>query len=106
MNIYMASFQQVGILSRKARKRAFLTFISYNIRHGLVLHLIHDGRHLLYQRNEYHIPLAKSELNNDSGLKKSVKKVMETIVGLLKDRVTVEKAPDAKKRRVEEKYIH
>ena len=29
---------------------------------------------------------------------------MEIVVGLLKDRVTVEKAPDAKKRRVEEKY--
>ncbi|CAG8587122.1 11262_t:CDS:2 [Paraglomus brasilianum] len=55
---------------------------------------------------EYHIPLAKSALKDDLDLKKSVKKVMETIVGLLKDRVTVEKAPDAKKRRVEEKYIH
>ena len=51
MNIYMASFQQVGMLFRKARKRAFLTLISYNIRHGLVLHFIYNGRHLLYQRN-------------------------------------------------------
>ena len=29
---------------------------------------------------------------------------MEIIMGLLKDRVTVEKASDAKKRRVDEKY--
>jgi len=52
---------------------------------------------------EYHISLTNSALKDNSDLKKSVKKVMEIIVGLLKDRITVEKAPDAKKRRVGKK---
>ncbi|RIB28404.1 hypothetical protein C2G38_2137362 [Gigaspora rosea] len=51
---------------------------------------------------EYHISLTKSALKDDADLKKYVKRVMETIVGLLKDRIMVEKAPDAKRRRVEE----
>ncbi|CAG8531411.1 5505_t:CDS:1, partial [Gigaspora rosea] len=36
-------------------------------------------------------------LEDDVDLKKNVKRVMKTIVGLLKDRITVEKAPDAKR---------
>ncbi|CAG8787207.1 44361_t:CDS:2 [Gigaspora margarita] len=53
---------------------------------------------------EYHISLTKSALKDDTDLKRNVKRVMEIIVGLLKDRITVKKAPDAKKQRVEEKY--
>ena len=36
-------------------------------------------------------------LEDDADLKKNVKRIMKTIVGLLKDRITVEKAPDTKR---------
>ncbi|CAG8622421.1 5099_t:CDS:2, partial [Paraglomus occultum] len=38
---------------------------------------------------EYHISLTKSALKDDLDLKNSVKKVMEIVAGLLKDRVMV-----------------
>ncbi|CAG8463875.1 2909_t:CDS:2 [Acaulospora morrowiae] len=41
-------------------------------------------------------------LDNDTDLRKGVKRVMEVIVGLLKDRVMIDSAPDIKRRRVEE----
>ncbi|CAG8578223.1 8651_t:CDS:2, partial [Ambispora leptoticha] len=51
---------------------------------------------------EYHISLTKAVLDNDTDLRKGVKRVMEVIVGLLKDRVMIDSTPDVKRRRVEE----
>ena len=51
-------------------------------------------------QTEYHISLTKSAIQDDSELRKGVKKVVEVIVGILKDRVMVEKEPEAKKRRI------
>jgi hypothetical protein len=53
---------------------------------------------------EYHISLTKAiaKEENEAELRKSVKWVMEVIVGLLKDRVDVEKEPSKKKARVQE----
>jgi len=53
---------------------------------------------------EYHISLTKAiaKEENEAKLRKNVKRVMEVIVGLLKDRVDVEKEPKKKKARVQE----
>ena len=52
----------------------------------------------------YHIALTKDILDDDGELCRGVKKVMEIIVGLLKDRVEVDDSPDIKRARTE-KYI-
>ena len=49
---------------------------------------------------DYHITLTEEILDDDAELRRGVKKVMEVIVGLLKDRVEVEKKPAMKKQRV------
>jgi hypothetical protein len=53
---------------------------------------------------EYRISLTKviAKEENEAELRKSVKQVMEVIVGLLKDRVDAEKEPKNKKARVQE----
>jgi len=48
----------------------------------------------------YNIELSKASIEDDSDLRKGVKKVLQVIVGILKDRVRVEKEPEAKKRRI------
>ena len=51
-------------------------------------------------RTEYRISLTEDALKDDTELRKNVKRVLEVIVGLLKDRVDVEKEPAMKKQRV------
>ena len=53
---------------------------------------------------DYHIALTEDVLDNDKELRQGVKKVMEVIVGLLRDRVEVDDSPDTKRARTE-KYI-
>src|SRR5438128_3080191 len=53
-------------------------------------------------KTEYHISLTESALDDDTDLRKGVKRVMEVIVGLLKDSVMIDSTPDVKRRRVEE----
>ena len=53
---------------------------------------------------DYHIALTEDILGNDAELSRGVKKVMEVIVGLLKDRVEVDDAPDHKRARTK-KFI-
>ncbi|RHZ74994.1 hypothetical protein Glove_218g34 [Diversispora epigaea] len=55
-------------------------------------------------KDDYHVPLTENVLENDTELRRDVKKVMEVIVGLLKDRVNVDDSPAIKKARTE-KYI-
>jgi len=54
-------------------------------------------------RTEYRISLTEEALKDDTELRKSVKRVLEVIVGLLKDRVSASDEPANKKRRVLEK---
>ena len=53
---------------------------------------------------DYHITLTEEILDDDAELRRGVKKVMEVIVGLLKDRVEVDNAPDSKRVRTK-KFI-
>ena len=53
---------------------------------------------------DYHIALTEDVLVDDVELRRGVKKVMEVIVGLLKDRVEVGDSPDSKRARTK-KFI-
>ena len=53
---------------------------------------------------DYHIDLTEDILEDDAKLRQGVKEVMVVIIGLLKDRVEVEDAPDSKRARTK-KYI-
>jgi hypothetical protein len=53
---------------------------------------------------DYHIALTEDILDDDVELRRGVKKVMEVIVGLLKDRVEVDDSPASKRTRTE-KFI-
>ncbi|POG60159.1 hypothetical protein GLOIN_2v1716296 [Rhizophagus irregularis DAOM 181602=DAOM 197198] len=53
-------------------------------------------------RTEYRISLTEDILKNDTKLRKNVKRVLEVIVGLLKDRAIGSEEPANKKRCVEE----
>ena len=53
-------------------------------------------------RTEYWISLTEDALKDDTKLRKNVKRVLEVILGLLKDRALGSEEPATKKRRVEE----
>ena len=53
---------------------------------------------------DYHIDLTEDILDDDAKLRRGVKEVMGVIVGLLKDRVEVDDAPDSKSARTK-KFI-
>ena len=53
-------------------------------------------------RTEYRISLTEDVLKDPTDLRKNVKRILEVIVGLLKDRVSVSDEPASKKRRVGE----
>jgi hypothetical protein len=53
-------------------------------------------------RTEYRILLTEDALEDPTELRKNVKRVLEVIVGLLKDRAVGSKEPATKKRCVEE----
>ncbi|RHZ59666.1 hypothetical protein Glove_362g73 [Diversispora epigaea] len=52
----------------------------------------------------YNVPLTEDILEDDTELRRNLKKVMEVIVGLLKDRINVDDSPASKRARME-KYI-
>ena len=54
-------------------------------------------------RTEYRISLTEDALDDPTELRKNVKGILEVIVGLLKDRISVSDEPANKKRRVQEK---
>src|SRR4051794_37147796 len=54
-------------------------------------------------KTEYRISLTEAVLEDDTELRKSVKRILEVIVGLLKDRVSASDEPVTKKRHVQEK---
>ena len=53
-------------------------------------------------RTEYRVSLTEDALEDPTELRKNVKRVLEVIVGLLKDRAVGSEEPASKKRRVEE----
>jgi len=53
-------------------------------------------------KTEYRISLTEDALKDSTDLRKNVKRILEVIVGLLKDRVSASEEPANKKRRVEE----
>jgi hypothetical protein len=53
-------------------------------------------------RTEYRISLAENALKDDTELHMNVKRVLEVIVGLLKDRIVGSEEPATKKHHVEE----
>src|SRR3954452_14837914 len=53
-------------------------------------------------KTEYRISLTEDALKDPTDLHKNVKRILEVIVGLLKDRVSASEEPANKKRRVEE----
>ncbi|RIA95056.1 hypothetical protein C1645_758420 [Glomus cerebriforme] len=57
---------------------------------------MYTSERIYCSKTEYHIVLTEDILENDDELRRDVKKVMEVIVGLLKDRVEVDDAPDNK----------
>lgn len=48
-------------------------------------------------KTEYHISLTESALKDESELSKNLKRVIEVIIGLLKDKVSAEESPSKKK---------
>ena len=54
-------------------------------------------------RTEYHISLTKDALKNPTELRKSVKRILEVIVGLLKDRISASDEHTSKKCHIEAK---
>ena len=71
----------------------------------MVFHPFCLRRNILYKKNPLNIRFTESALEEgsekDKELRKNVKRVMEVIVGLLMDRVDVEKEPAMKKQRVQ-----
>ena len=56
-------------------------------------------------KKEYQINLSKSAVEENPGaLKESVKKILGIVVGLLKDRASVEPLPASKRARVKKMY--
>src|SRR4051794_1867210 len=53
-------------------------------------------------RTEYRISITEAALKDDMELRKSVKRVLEVIVGLLMDRIVGSEEPATKKRRLKE----
>src|SRR3954463_3242849 len=53
-------------------------------------------------KTEYRISLTEDALKDSTDLCKNVRRILEVIVGLLKDRITASEEPANKKRRVEE----
>jgi len=64
--------------------------------------ILHTTEDIYCTLDSYSIPLTKRVLKDDTGLRESVKIVLEIIVGLLKDRIeAMDMEPDKKKLKVE-----
>ena len=66
--------------------------------------LMYTPERIYCSKADYHITLTEDVLEDDAELRRGVKKVMEVIVGLLKDRVEVSDTPDIKRARTK-KFI-
>ncbi|CAG8730972.1 18580_t:CDS:2, partial [Racocetra fulgida] len=99
---------QVVMVNKKKRKAddAFGEYFDYI--YGIVTTGIHFLCFVFDSRDPLNIKFSESALKKDSEadieLQKNVKRVMEVIVGLLKDMVDVEKEPAMKRQRVQEYF--
>ncbi len=66
--------------------------------------IMYTPERIYCSKTEYHVVLTEDILDDDAELRRGVKKVMEVIVGLLKDRVEVDGSPDSKRARTK-KFI-
>ncbi|CAG8626396.1 10682_t:CDS:2 [Dentiscutata erythropus] len=66
--------------------------------------IIYTPERIYRLKTEYHVVLAEDILENDADLRRDVKKVIEVIIGMLKDRVEADDAPDSKRARMK-KFI-
>ena len=61
---------------------------------------------IYFSKDDYHIALTEKIMKDDAELRRGVKKVMEVIVGLLKDRVVVDDdSSDCKRAKDEKIYL-
>src|ERR1043165_8153365 len=84
-------------------------FEKYEYVYGIVItgmdwyFILHSIEGIYYMsKTEYRISLTEDALKDSTDLRKNVKRILEVIVGLLKDRVSASDEPANKKRRVEE----
>ena len=89
--------------------RKWKTILTFNFFYAIYIatdwyFLMYTPEMIYCSKADYHIDLTEDILDDDAELRRGVKKVMEVIVGLLKDRVEVDDAPDVKRARTE-KYI-
>jgi hypothetical protein len=66
--------------------------------------LMYTPERIYCSKDNYHIVLTEKIMKNDAELRRGVRKIMEVIVGLLKDRVEVDDSPDSKRARTK-KFI-
>ena len=62
--------------------------------------LMYTPERIYCSKDDYHIVLTENIMKDDAELRRGVKRVMEVIVGLLKDRVEVDDSPDSKRARM------
>jgi len=92
------------------KRKASEAFDDFDYLYGIVTtatdwhFLMYTPERIYCTKADYHIALTEDVLDNDRELRQGVKKVMEVIVGLLKDRVEVDDSPDTKRARTG-KYI-
>src|ERR1700753_2810581 len=97
MNMSMVSSQQVR---RCSSESGFLPTLFY-ITNLLYIFLATDWYFILYSteaiyctsKTEYRISLTEDALKDSTDLRKNVKRILEVIVGLLKDRVSASEEP-------------
>jgi hypothetical protein len=66
--------------------------------------LMYTPERIYCSKDDYHIVLNEKILKDDVELRRGVKRVLEVVVGLLKDRVEVDDPPDSKRARMK-KFI-
>src|SRR3954470_14433544 len=103
-------FSQMNInMNKKKRKMDEVFDPDYEYVYGIVstgtdwYFILHSTEGIYStSKTEYRISLTEDALKDDTELRKNVKRVLEVIVGLLKDRALGSEEPTTKKCRVEE----
>jgi len=100
---------EMNLDTLKKKRKAEEAFEEYEYVYGIVTtatdwYFILHSTEAIYctSKTEYRISLTEDALKDSTDLRKNVRRILEVIVGLLKDRVTASEEPANKKRRVEE----
>ncbi|PKY58531.1 hypothetical protein RhiirA4_412143 [Rhizophagus irregularis] len=92
------------------KRKASVSFDEFDYLYGIVTtasdwyFLMYTPERIYCSKDDYHIVLNEKIMKDDVKLCLGVKKVMEVIVDLLKDRVEVDDSPDSKRARTK-KFI-